>query len=162
MRFLELLLLLANWRAVLALMFPQSKQVPWMHQLALASLLLAGAQWLVEGLRWQLVSAYALSRLVFLVWARQRISIPSDEQIAPQPAHRPSKQWGTGRSLAGVGVAGWLPVAFPVFRCPVPSGPRDLGTAKYHWVDAQRPNIFSPNAQARHRRGLRRCSGRAF
>ena len=44
MRFLELLLLFASWLAVLALMFPQSKQVPWMRQLASASLLLAGAQ----------------------------------------------------------------------------------------------------------------------
>jgi predicted dienelactone hydrolase len=36
-----------------------------------------------------------------------------------------------------------LPIMLPVFRFPHPSGPYKIGTLTYHWVDADRPEIFS-------------------
>ena len=45
-------------------------------------------------------------------------------------------------------MASWLPVAFPVFHFPVPGGSYGIGTGTYHWVDAQRQNLFSLDAWA--------------
>ena len=36
-----------------------------------------------------------------------------------------------------------LPVLFPVFHFPQPTGPYAIGTLTYHWVDASRPELFT-------------------
>ena len=101
MRFLEFFLLLANVLAVLALLFPLPKPVRWMPQLALVALLLAGAQALVEGPRWQMVPAYALAGMAFLVWARRRIAPRSGRPTTPQPTRRLVRGWAIGLSSMG-------------------------------------------------------------
>ncbi len=35
--------------------------------------------------------------------------------------------------------------AFPVFHFPLPTGPYEIGTMTYHWVDENRPEIFTEN-----------------
>ncbi len=36
-------------------------------------------------------------------------------------------------------------IVFPVFRFPQPTGPYEIGTLTYHWIDENRPEIFTSN-----------------
>ena len=42
-----------------------------------------------------------------------------------------------------------LPIVLPVFHFPQPGGPYSIGTLTYHWVDANRAEVFSADASAR-------------
>ena len=42
-----------------------------------------------------------------------------------------------------------LPIVLPVFHFPQPSGPYSVGTLTYHWVDTDRPEVFSADSSAR-------------
>jgi hypothetical protein len=42
-----------------------------------------------------------------------------------------------------------LPQIIPVFRLPRPGGPYEIGTLTYHWVDADRPEVFAADPNAR-------------
>jgi hypothetical protein len=143
MRPIEILLSLANLLAFLVLAVPRLRAVPWLRHLAPIALPIAGAQVLLEGPRWQMVPAYALAGLYFLVWLLQNIA----------PVGGPAGQTRTNRLAAGglafgLGVLGLaisvaLPMVLPVFRFPHPSGPYKIGTLTYHWVDADRPEVFT-------------------
>jgi hypothetical protein len=74
MRPLETVLLLANLLAFLVLAVPLPRAVRWMRYLAPIAPLIAVAQVLVEGPRWQMVPAYALAGLFFLLWLLQTIA----------------------------------------------------------------------------------------
>src|SRR5918994_7623671 len=100
MRPIEILLSLANLLAFLVLAVPRLRAVPWVRHLAPIALPIAGAQVLVEGPRWQMVPAYALAGLFFVVWLLRNIA----------PASEPASQGRTNRlavALAfGLGVLG--------------------------------------------------------
>ena len=51
--------------------------------------------------------------------------------------------------IIALAVSVLLPLLIPVFRFPPPSGPYGIGTLTYHWVDAERREIFSADPQAR-------------
>jgi hypothetical protein len=42
-----------------------------------------------------------------------------------------------------------LPILLPVFHFPSPGGPHAIGTLTYHWVDTDRPEVFSADSSAR-------------
>ena len=46
-------------------------------------------------------------------------------------------------------VAVAMPIVLPVFRFPHPSGPYEIGTLNYHWVDTSRAEIFTTDPNAR-------------
>jgi predicted dienelactone hydrolase len=48
-----------------------------------------------------------------------------------------------GLGVLGLAVSIVLPIMLPVFRFPHPSGPYEIGTLTYHWVDADRPEVFT-------------------
>jgi predicted dienelactone hydrolase len=107
--------------------------MPWLRHAAPVALLAAVALVLIEGVRWLLVPAYALTGLLFLIWLR------------------PTR---TGRLVVGLGVLGLAlsaapPTALPVFRFPPPTGPYEIGTLTYHWVDADRQEVFTADPDAR-------------
>ncbi len=148
MRPIETLLLLANLVAFFVLAVPRFRAARWTRSAALLAPLIAGAQALLEGPRWQMVPAYALAGLFFLVWLRQTIA----------PAGRPAgrswiKQLAAGLAI-GLGVLGLavsilLPLMLPVFHFPPPTGPYAIGTLTYHWMDAARPEVFSADPNDR-------------
>src|SRR5215216_3969610 len=138
MRLLETLLSLANLLTFLVLVVPLPRAASWMRHLAPMALAIAIAQVLVEGPRWQMLPAYALAGLFFLIWLLQNFA----------PAGRPAGQKWTNRLAVGLGILGLvvsivLPIMLPVFRFPHPSGPYEIGTLSYHWVDADRPEVFT-------------------
>lgn len=144
MRPLELLLSLANLLTFVALVTPQLHAARWTGLVVLGALLLALAQGLVEGPRQQLIPAYMLTGLFGLAWLLQQ-----RERVAPFALPELFIGLAIGLGLFGLGVSIALPLALPVFRFPRPGGPYQIGTLTYHWVDANRPEIFSPDPQAR-------------
>jgi uncharacterized membrane protein YhaH (DUF805 family) len=71
MRPLELSLLLVLLLTLGALAVPQLHAVRWIGYVAFLAVLIAIAQMIVEGPRWQMVPAYVLTGLFFLVWLLQ-------------------------------------------------------------------------------------------
>ncbi|MEP6918485.1 MAG: carboxylic ester hydrolase [Acidobacteriota bacterium] len=147
MRPLESLLLLANLLAFFAVVVPLPDARRWTRRFAATALLIAPAQWLVEGPRWQMAPAYLLAGLFFLwLWPHR-----------PSPARPPSSTWTKGLAVGVATALGALvlavsialPIAVPVFRFPNPSGPYEIGTLTYHWVDSGRREFFNADPNAR-------------
>src|ERR687898_2092518 len=148
MRPLETLLSLANLLAFLVLAVPLPRAVPWMRHLAPIALAIAVAQVLVEGPRWQMVPAYALTGLFFLVWLLQNTA-PAGGPAGQQRTNRFAVGLVDGVGVLGLAVSIVLPMVLPVFRFPHPSGPYEIGTLTYHWVDADRPEVFTADPDDR-------------
>lgn len=142
MRPLEILLSLANLLTFGILEIPQLRAIHWTGYLALITVLMAGLQMLVEGPRWQMVPAYTLTIIFFLIWLLG-IVMPGGIQV-----NRLIAGAGVGLGVLTLVVSTVLPTVLPVFHFPRPSGPYQIGTVTYHWVDTGRQEIFStdPNA----------------
>ena len=54
-----------------------------------------------------------------------------------------------GLAVLGLAMSIALPIVLPVFHFPIPGGPYAIGTLTYHWVDANRPDIFRADSSAR-------------
>ena len=143
MRPIETLLLLANLLTFFVLAVPRLHAVRWTGALVPIALLIAVVQVLVEGRRGQLVPAYALTGLFCLVWLLPHIA-PLGLRV-----NRLAVGLAVGLGLLGLLVSVALPTLLPVFRFPQPSGPYAIGTTTYHWVDAERREIFAADPQAR-------------
>ena len=102
MRPLETLLSLTNLLAFLVLAVPLPRVVPWMRHLAPIALAIAVAQVLMEGPRWQMVPAYALAGLFFVIWLRRYVTPAggpareADQQVCHRPGHRAGRDWAGG------------------------------------------------------------------
>ena len=89
-------------------------------------------QWQSEGLRWQMIPAYAAA-----------VGLSVGDILAIERkldwTHRISRGiFG----LAGVGLAAVLPLALPVPELPVPSGPERIGTVTVELIDSEREEIY--------------------
>ena len=147
MRSLEALLSSVNLLAFLALLLPWHLRPKWMRYAAPAAIYAASAQLLVEGPRWQMVPAYALSLVFLLIWLV--------EQFRPHPStRRPTLSLAAFRAVAMLGLAALavsfaLPLLVPVFRLPPPTGPHPVGTVTFHWVDSTRPEVITDEPEDR-------------
>jgi predicted dienelactone hydrolase len=118
--------------------FPTRDRRRWIGFLLALPALFAALHLTLEGPRWQMVPAYALVVLL-LLWTTLRLLRPAGERAG-------RKRWAI--VLSGLGLlflAGTfaLPLLFPIFRLPRPSGPYRVGTVTYHWLDAGRDETFS-------------------
>jgi predicted dienelactone hydrolase len=144
MRFLEVLLLITNLLTWFVLLVPRFRAARWMRLLATAALAIAATQVLVEGPRWQMVPAYSLTALVFLV------SMLKNVATAVGPAGRKRlTQLSVGLSIPWLAVSVALPMIVPVFRFPTPTGPYAIGTLTYHWIDPARSEVFAADPKKR-------------
>jgi predicted dienelactone hydrolase len=142
MRPFEILLSFANLAAFFALAVPRLRTIRWMGYLAPIALLIAGTQALVEGPRVQMVLAYALAGLFFLVWLLQTIG-PTAAPAGQGWTNRLVSGLAIGLGVLGLAVSIVLPTILPVFRFPHPTGHYGIGTLTYHWVDAGRSELFT-------------------
>ena len=134
----EILLSFVNLLTFFAFVIPLPGALFWMRYLAPLALLIAASEILIEGSRWQMVPAYTLAGLFFLVWLLQN-TMPLDgasEQILV-------KRFAIGFSALVLIVSIILPTMLPVFRFPHPSGAYKIGTLTYHLVDVNRSEIFT-------------------
>ena len=142
MRPFEILLLLANLLTLFLLAFPLPRAIRWMGHSPPIALLIAVAQVLLEGPRWQMVPAYALTGSFFLTWLLQNIT------RAGGPSGRKRTNGLALGLVIGLGVLALvvsvvLPIILPVFRFLHPTGPYEIGTLTYHWLDADRSEVFA-------------------
>jgi Platelet-activating factor acetylhydrolase, isoform II len=137
MRPLELLLVLVNVLTLIVLAIPPLHAMRWTGYVAIIAVLIAIAQMIIEGPRWQMVPAYVLTGLLFLVWLLQRTA------LAGRPVNRLAAGLAIALAALALVISAALPIVTPVFRFPRPSGPYAIGTLTYHWVDAARPEIFT-------------------
>jgi predicted dienelactone hydrolase len=144
MRPIEILLSVAYLLTFFVLALPRLHAVRWTGYVALIALLLAVAQVLIEGPRWQMVPAYVLTGLFFLLWLLQNIA----RAVGPAPNWL-SIGLAVGLGLLALALSIALPMVFPMFGFPPPSGPYQIGTLTYHWVDANRQELFSADPHAR-------------
>lgn len=91
----------------------------------------------IEGYRWQMVPAYAISAVIALAtwW----------EFIGPDQEFTPSRRSrAAGRTLGGiVGIAAVaLPLVLPVPELPTPDGSYSVGTLSLHLVDEEREELY--------------------
>jgi predicted dienelactone hydrolase len=137
MRPLEILLTLANLAAFLVLAFPRLRAVRAAQLLPFAALLSAGAQILTEGARWQMTPAYAMSVVLLMTCLALGAKSPRGA------LWRIGGYVGATMGAVVLALSSLLPLAFPVFRFPPPTGPYAIGTLTYHWIDADRAEIFT-------------------
>jgi predicted dienelactone hydrolase len=144
MRNLETLLLLADLVVLVIMAFPRLHDAGWWRLSAIAAMAIAFAQWAVEGPRWQLIPAYALTLLFFLASIARRSGAAADGAQRVRLT-----RIAIGCAAVGLAVAAALPMIVPVFRFPPPTGPYAIGTLTYHWVDTTRSEAFAADPQAR-------------
>jgi predicted dienelactone hydrolase len=148
MRSIETVLLLANLLAFFVLAVPPLRAVRWTRHLAPIALPIAIAQMLVEGPRWQMAPAYALAGLFFVVWLVRYVA-PAGGPARRKRTNRLAAGLAIGLGVLGLAVSVALPMVLPVFRFPDPSGPYEIGTLTYHWVDADRAEVFTADPDDR-------------
>src|SRR5215212_1514839 len=90
-----------------------------------------------------LVLAVPLPRVV--PWMRHLAPIALAIAVAQVLVEGPRWQMLPAYALGALGLAISLvlPIMLPVFRFPHPSGPYEIGTLTYHWVDTDRPEVFT-------------------
>jgi hypothetical protein len=137
MRPLELSLVLVNLLTLGVLAVSQLHPVRWTGYVAFIAVVIAIAQMIVEGPRWQMVPAYVLTGLFFLVWLLQMTT------LAGRPVNRLAVGLAIGLATLTLVISAALPIVTPAFRFPRPSGPYGIGTLTYNWVDAARPEAFT-------------------
>ena len=153
MRSWESLLLLVDLLAFLVLSIRQVYGRRWMRGspvialVALVALMVAVAQWLAEGPRWQMLPAYALTMLFLPAWLVQNAA-PMGGHYGWKRPHPTAAVVITLGALALV-IAAALPMIVPVFRFSDPSGPYAIGTLTYHWVDGSRAEAFAADPKER-------------
>jgi hypothetical protein len=104
MRPLELSLVLVNLLALGVLAVPQLHAVRWTGYVAFIAVLIAIAQMIVEGPRWQMVPAYVLTGLLFLVWLLQSTT------LAARPVNRLAAGLAIGLGTLALVISAALPI----------------------------------------------------
>ncbi|WP_254635161.1 dienelactone hydrolase family protein [Paenibacillus sp. GbtcB18] len=114
----------------------KSRQLLW-GGLAVSVVLLVVQGW-VEGWRWPLIPAYALSLAPLL-------ALMPDHRRCARAVQGGVKRRGGVRRIAALlsvffygMVTAAAPLLFPVFALDEPAGPYGIGTVAYHWIDNTR------------------------
>jgi len=140
---LEILILLTLFLRWVGCSFPAIKMARWIDLLPSLAVLLTVIHLVLEKYRWQMVPAYGLTLLLFL------LSLPRIKQgerpADKQPSHRALVIVEFLLRLLVFAFVAALPALLPVFRLPEPTGPHLVGTAKLYLVDRARPETFTPN-----------------
>ena len=142
MRPLEIALSLINVLILFILTIPWLRTRHWMVNVTLFALPFTGIQILVEGPRWQMVPAYALSVIFALVWLLLNLE-PGTGLIQRIISHPLEIGLFIVLAVFGLTVSVALPLIFPVFHFPKPTGSFSIGTLTYHWIDTNRPELFT-------------------
>ena len=140
MRLFEVGLLLLDLIVLLWPLLPTRLRLSWMSVLPWIAFLVMGLHLVIEGYRWQMVPAYALTALLLLLNVRRRASTTT------------STVWRRVRGALSVLLIALIaapPVIFPVPQLPTPPGSFAIGTLTYDWVDATRAELYGtdPNTK---------------
>ena len=116
----------------------------WRHPRPLAvrlapvvALVVTLLHFIVEGYRWQMVPLYGLTPL---------LAISSLMKLFGANDWKPLASYLT---VGLVALATALPILFPIPRIPAPSGPFQVGTRSYEFIDEARKELYSGKDEAR-------------
>jgi pimeloyl-ACP methyl ester carboxylesterase len=132
MRLFEILLIACTFLFVWLTALHPVPSLMWKRVAVLGMVLAAGAHLVFEGSRWQLYPVYLLTYLV----------------LANLLLRLPKRFMGVVGAMA-IFIAITLSVLLPVFRFEETTGPYDIGTVTYHWVDGSRAEVFSSDPKTR-------------
>ncbi len=133
MRLFEILLLIALLVLLLWLLVSR-KRPSWLLALPGLATLLAALHFAFEGYRWQMVPAYGLTAVFFLLALRWRDPNFQPPRLAPLGGLLGLLLWL---------VTGALAVAMPVPTLPEATGPYAVGTFTTYLVDESRPENYT-------------------
>jgi hypothetical protein len=142
-RTFEILILLTLFVRLVGGSLPSIKRSRWMDFIPSLAVLLTVMQLVLEKFRWQMIPAYGLTLWFFLLsipWIKQG-GRPPDKQ----PPRRVLIMLGFLFRLLIFTLVAALPILFPVFRLPDPTGQYPVGTTKLYFVDNSRPETLTPN-----------------
>jgi predicted dienelactone hydrolase len=110
--------------------------------------LIAVAQVAVEGARWQMWPAYALSLLFLgLRFVRRRVVVDAERRRSTLDRIATALGATLGVLVLALSVA--LPLLIPVFHLPKPTGPYAIGSVTHHWIDSARTEVFTDDPSDR-------------
>ena len=141
MRTFEILIFCILFAELVTRFLQVEKQPSWINYLPGTSILMLLIHFVTTGYRWQIAPTYALAILLFL------LSIPNLlEKRTGSPTGRGRRMLngiGITVSLVFFAIAAALPVWFPLFEMPNPTGPYAVGTTSFAFIDESRPEIFT-------------------
>jgi dienelactone hydrolase len=144
MRLFEILLLLASIPYFLWPVVSKTRRPQWVAAFPALGLVFLLLHLLVEGYRWQMIPAYILTTILFLLTFREWLKKP--EETIPSINQ---KRWlAIIMGLAGlllVAISAVLPILMPIPQLIEPGGHYEVGTVTYYWVDTERQETFGPD-----------------
>jgi hypothetical protein len=143
MRLLEMLLLIVLALTLVAIPLTWTKRPKWLRFLAAFPAIVMLLQIVIEGYRWQMAPAYALTTIVFLAGLPTMIK-GQQPSATPQRASRALAIIGCFVGLVIVWITIELSAQVPAFKMPVPGGPYAIGTRTFLLVDESRIDEDSP------------------
>jgi predicted dienelactone hydrolase len=147
MRILEILILATLLLTFVSSFVPKRTRPRWMAFLPSLVVLLALAHLVLEGYRWQMVPAYALTVLTFLATVGGILRRADPQGKPSSRGRRALTIIGTVFGLLALIVAAALPALLPVFRLPEPTGPYAVGTRYFYWIDKDRPDTYTSDPE---------------
>ena len=143
MRVLEILILVTLFVRFVGYSFPPIRRSRWIIFVPGLTMLLIAVHLVWEKYRLQMLPAYGLTLILFLLSIRQF-----------QLGERLQDKKLPNRVLIGLGflmrllvftVVASLPIIIPVFRLPEPTGQFQIGATNLYLVDNTRPETFTPD-----------------
>jgi predicted dienelactone hydrolase len=146
MRFFEILLVVLNIVMIGWILFAKNKPQRRLLIGFSVSAIIMLVHVVSEGMRWQMISAYAMTALPLVIFTIRSISKPktAEEQIARKRS-KVKLIFVTTLAVIYSAVAVVLPILFPIFTFEKPSGPYKIGTVTYDWKDDQRDEVLTPD-----------------
>lgn len=147
MRLFEILMLFGLLACLIVHIIPANRRSRWMDFFPLAVLILALCHLLFEGYRWQMLPAYLLSGILFVIFLsseiaqHKRLAEGKPVSLRSMPAF--IKVIGMIAGIFLLLTATGLSFLMPVFDVPSPSGKFAVGTTSLHFVDSTRVEQFS-------------------
>ena len=143
MRLFEILILVTLFVRFIGYSLPSIRRSRWIVVLPSLTVLLTVMHLVLEKYRWQMMPAYVLTLLLFLLSLHQLRR--GDQPLDNKKPDRISILIVFLLRLSIFTVIAALPIILPVFHLPEPTGQFQIGTTTLYLVDNTRSEIFTPN-----------------
>jgi dienelactone hydrolase len=143
MRVFEVLILVTLFVRFVGYSFPVIRKSHWIYFIPSLTMLLTIMHLVLEKFRLQMIPAYGLTLMLFLLSIRQL-------RRRGQLRKKELPNWvlislGFLLRLSVFTVIAAFPIIIPVFHLPVPTGPYQIGITNLYLIDNTRAEIFTPD-----------------
>jgi hypothetical protein len=141
MRLLEILILISLLSSLLIWLLPPLK-LRWLPFTTGAGVVLTLLHLVLEGYRWQMIPLYVLVFLLFI------LSLP---RFKPLNSNSRPRWIYPILGLIALIFASLPPILLPIPTPLPPTGPFDVGTTSFEWVDESRTELYAPEPGGQRR-----------